>query len=485
MKRAANLLLRIAVLFLIAARVAAAEPQIKTLSNGMTVFLNPVPQESRIAAALSYHAGADSQTAQTAGLFRLLEIVLFNGLAIHPGMPEPAGALDALEPLKIAGGTEIDRLGFSILTDSSRYQQLIDTLYYLFSEKRINTLIGEAGSIEAAREISKGLIRESLGSSHDILEAAFAKKLFAKAPFRLDVNGAYYILEKADAQVLASLAAAWLVPANACLVVSGGFDPEAVLELIEQRFGILPKGKDPWPSSLPSFPRPGVTRPLFLVFPDPGVTRNSIQIEMRYRGPDPKDTSMVTAARLLSELAKPSTSPFQTAMRKSMPKGVVMEDLTLSLVPSRNASWISIKGVLTLSDMRKAPEITFAFKEAVRGSELYKIKANPAYFSAKEYQTAREILREAHMARMGDPFESVQYVSDLWSWGIISQVFRESDAIVRTGPKEISQMVDVYIQKNLEVVAVSLNSEDFTVLQKAFASLGFETISDQNAFWWR
>jgi len=462
-----------------------AEPQVKTLSNGMTVFLNPIPEETRIAAALSYRAGADSQTPQTAGLFRMLEALMFNGLASQPGMPEPAATLDALEPMKIGGGTGIDRFSFSVMADSQRLQQMLDTLFFLFSEKRIRTLAEEPGSIESARDISTSIVLESLGNSRTILEAAFAKKLYSKAPFRIDVNGAYYNLEKADSKALTSLAAAWLVPANACMAISGAIDPEKVMGLLEQRFGSLSKGKDPWPASLTVFPKPGVTRPLFLVLGDAGISKGTIQIEMRYRGPDPKDTVMFTAARLLSELTNQPRSAFQTAVSKNMPKGVTIEDMQITLVPSRNASWISIKGLLQLADMKKAPDTVFAFKEAVRGTELYKIKANPGYFSAKEYQAARDALREAHMARLGDPFEAVQYASDLWSWGILSYVFSEPDAIARSGPKEISLMVDSYIQKNLEVVAVSLNDEELAAMQKSFTSYGFEPISAQNAFWWR
>lgn len=485
MKRAAFLHCSILVLLLMTAFAAAAEPQAKTLSNGMAVFLNPIPEETRIAAALSYHAGADSQTPQTAGLFRMLEALMFNGLASQPGIPEPAGTLDALEPLKIAGGTGIDRFSFSVMADSKRLQQIIDTLFFLFSQKRIATLAGEPGSIESARGISTSILFESMGSSRTVLEAAFAKKLYSKAPFRIDVNGAYYILEKADSQTLSSLAATWFVPANACISISGAIDTDVVTELLEQRFGSLPRGKDPWPASLSIFPKPGVTRPLFLVLGDAGISKGSVQIEMRYRGPDPKDTAMFTAARLLSELTNQPSSPFQAAMRRDMPRGMSVEDVHLSLAPSRNASWISIKGLLRLADMKKAPDAVFAFKEAIRGTELYKIKENPGYFSAKEYQAARDALREAHMALMGDPFEAVQYASDLWSWGILSYVFSEPDAIARSGPKDVSQMVDSYIQKNLEVVAVSVNAEELAALQKSFTSYGFETISAQNAFWWR
>jgi len=67
-----------------------AEPDIKTLENGLTVLLNPIEGAENIAVVLAYHAGADAQTASTAGLFKFLEYILFNGPATKPGISEPA-----------------------------------------------------------------------------------------------------------------------------------------------------------------------------------------------------------------------------------------------------------------------------------------------------------------------------------------------------------------------------------------------------------
>ena len=64
-----------------------------TLPNGLDVIVRPVPGASSVAIALVFKGGADAQTAKTAGLFSLLEHVIFRGLAVSPGDPEPAGAL--------------------------------------------------------------------------------------------------------------------------------------------------------------------------------------------------------------------------------------------------------------------------------------------------------------------------------------------------------------------------------------------------------
>jgi len=113
------------------------------------------------------------------------------------------------------------------------------------------------------------------------------------------------------------------------------------------------------------------------------------------------------------------------------------------------------------------------------------IKSNPAYFSAAEYQSARQALLEKTMAIQGDPLDAAAHAATLWSWGIPSFVFQESDAIMKTGQKELSQAVDTYVQKNLEVVTVRLNPDLYEGNKKIFSSSGFETVTAQNAFWWR
>jgi len=282
---------------------------------------------------------------------------------------------------------------------------------------------------------------------------------------------------------LNNIASSWLVPNNACISISGAFDSSQVMNLIEERFSLLPKAKNPWPANLASFPKPGVTKPIFLVLPDSSIPADHIQIEMRYRGPDPKDTTSYFAALMLEQLVNEPTSRFQTAMRKAMPKGSEPENLRIDYVPAANSSWISVQSIMPAG--KKPADTVFAFKEAVRGTELYMIKANPSYFSATDYEQARQALLEEIMAIQGDPLRSACHMASLWSWGIPSLIFQEGDIIMKTGQKEVSQFVDIYVQKNLEVVMVRIDPNLYEANKKSFSSYGFETVSAKNAFWWR
>jgi len=473
------------ILFLILSKgsSASAQYQIKTLANGMTVCLNPIEYEEDISIILAYRAGANSQTASTAGLFKLLEYVLFNGPAANPGIPEPAAAIDVLEAEDIRGGLGIDRFEFGISFKKENLVQAFDTLLYLFSQERREFIFAQKDGIELARQSILNLIQNETSDNDLVSSMAINKKLFAKAPYRIDILGSENVLEKADDAQLKNIASSWLVPNNACLSIAGAFDPNQVLSLIEARFGLLQRAKNPWPANLAPFPRPGVTKPIFLVFPDSDISADHMKIEMRYRGPDPKDTTSYFAALMLQQLANEPTSRFQMAVRKSMPKGSEPENIRIDYVPSTDSSWISVLSIVPAG--KKPAETVFAFKEAVRGTELYMVKANPSYFSAADYDRACQALLEEIMAIQGDAMSSACHMATLWSWGIPSLIFQESDFIMKTRQKNISQFVDTYIQKNLEVVMVRLNPDLYEVNKKSFSSYGFETVSTKNAFWWR
>jgi len=464
---------------------ASADPEIKTLANGLTVFLNPIEGAANIAVALSFHAGADAQTAPTAGLFKFLEYALFNGPATKPGISEPALAIDVLEPDSIEGGSGIDRFEFGFSSKKENIVPALDTLFYLFSQERREFIFAQTDGIEYARQSARALIQNELSDSDLLSNMAIIKKLFPKEPYRLDTLGADYVIEKADISQLKKFASSWLVPNNACIAIAGGFDKEQILDLIDQRFGQLPKAANPWPTGLGVFPKPGVTRPVFLVFPDSGIPAGQMQIEIRYRGPDPKDTRSYISALMLQELANAPSSRFQSAVSKGMPKGSDPEDLRIVYTPTRNSSSLAIESMLSVPTGRKPADLAFTFKELVRSTELYMVKINTSYFPSAEYQQARESLLEKQMASQGDPLQSAVHMVTLWSWGIPSFLFQESDTIMKSGQKDVSQFVDTYVQKNLEVVLVRIDPNLYEANKKSFSSYGFETIGSQNALWWR
>jgi zinc protease len=431
-----------------------------------------------------FRSGAEAQTNKTAGLFRLLEQVLFRGAASSPGEPEPAGAIDALDATAFDGGAQADRFGFAFSLSPGMVGQGLDTIAYLFSGLRLETAFSDPQNLDEARSASLLGINQAFSDPTAIYKSAMAKKLFSSAPWRLDIAGADYILNSATEASLKALAAAWLVPNNAVLILAGDFDPETVVPMIGKAFSSWKKGADPWKTPPAAFPKPGVTRPTLMVYPDPSMQPGEALIEMRYRGPDAASTRS-PAAELWAEMASQPGSKLAQAISKGLPKWSSPSSISAVYKVSRSASWFSASARILLDTKGSAAESVLTFKEIVRGTEMYAMKTNASYFGQKEYERAKEALLEKRDAMLADPQEAVSRLAGDWVLGGSAWISSWPDRIRKVGSKDITAFADEYFMKNLEVVSIRLGPDDYASRKKSFDSYGFELITPQKAFWWR
>ncbi|MEJ5185087.1 MAG: insulinase family protein [Rectinemataceae bacterium] len=483
----AAFLLCTALLLILPAPWTSAEPAASStvLPNGLSVFLQPIRNDGTVSVMLAFRAGANNHTPRTAGLFNLLAQLLFSGSPSSPGSPDPGDAIAALDPSDIRGEAGLDIFSFGLTARADRLPQILDTLWFLFSESRFEFLMSQPAGIEHARELARNEVIRALSSSDVIQQQAAFRRIFATAPYRVDAVGADYVLEQAQPQQLRELYRTWFVPNNALLSIAGDIDQEQTLALIRERFSAWQRKANPWAQPPAVFPRPGITRPQFLVLPDQSIRRNEMQIELLYRGPDPSSTASHTAAAFLQALINRPDSKFRQNIARGMPRGAAPLSLAFAHAPSAMASTIAINATIPFSPGQQPADLALQFKELVRGTELYMVKANASYFAPSEYEAARQSLLEGLQAQRGDTTEASSHAVQLWGWGILDHYFRETDAVMRITQKDIAQFVDSYIQKNLEVITVRINPQDHAAAEKQFSSYGFVRISGENAFWWR
>ncbi|MHB0897435.1 MAG: M16 family metallopeptidase [Spirochaetales bacterium] len=455
-----------------------------TLENGMEVLLLPIPGSGVVSMNIVFRGGADAQSNKTAGLFRMLEQVLFRGTTIAPGEPEPAGAMDALGATAMEGGVKQDRLTLSFLLPPEMVGQGLDTIAYLFSGLRLETAFSDPRTVEEARSASLAGINQAFSDPNAIFESAMARKLFVSAPWRLDAAGADYIINAATDSSLRTIAATWLVPNNAALILTGNFNPETTRPIIEKAFSSLKKAADPWKSPLAVFPKPGITRPTLMVYPDPSVSQGEAILEMRYRGPD-AGSSRSPAAELWAQMASDPTSRLPQAILKGMPKWTSPSELGASYELSSHASWFSVSAKIRLDPKGNAAEAAMNFKEIVRGSEMYSMKTNASYFSLKHYEEAKESLLAKRNSAFSDPSKADAAIADGWIMGGSAWIRSWPDRIGKVSNKDIAAFADEYFMKNLEIVSVRMEPGDYAARKKSFDSYGFELITPQKAFWWR
>ncbi|HEY9054679.1 MAG TPA: hypothetical protein VIO60_07660, partial [Rectinemataceae bacterium] len=176
-----------------------------SLHNGLEYAIHPILGASEASVLLVFRAGAEAQTAKTAGLFKLVESILFRGSVADPGEPEPAGALETLQVSNLEGGTSLDRFSIGFSVDPALMGPSLYTLAALFSDLRIEAAFADTSSIEKAKAVMAIEQGKALSGGEAAYEAAFAKKLFSAAPWRLDIVGSPDIRAAATAQDLRAL----------------------------------------------------------------------------------------------------------------------------------------------------------------------------------------------------------------------------------------------------------------------------------------
>jgi len=216
------------------------------------------------------------------------------------------------------------------------------------------------------------------------------KKLFSREPHRLDTLGSDHVVEKVDIAQLKKLASSWLVPNNACIALAGGFDKEAILDLVDQRFGQLPKAQNPWPTGLAVFQKPGVTRPTFLVFPDSSIPSGHMQIEIPTGARSEGDTVLYFAHHASGARHSPS-SGFQTALRKDMPKGTGLQTSALSITDAHIPHPFRSNRCFRCRRGKIPPTLAFSFKGTGPQHRTLHDKGQRLIFSAAEYHESARV----------------------------------------------------------------------------------------------
>jgi len=459
-------------------------PYTETLPNGLDIILLPQNGAEKAGFSLIFRGGTDAQTTKTAGLFKLLEHLIFRGVAASPGEPEPAGVLESLSAQDLHGGVQQDRFFFSFTTRPEQATQALDTLLYLFSGLRLESAFADPKALSDAKDMSLLFINQEFSDPSAIYENSIARKIFVSAPWRFDIGGPDYIIDSVTEDILKDHAKTWLLPNNACLIVAGNFDPEAIRKEIPKRFSTWAKGPNPLAKPLPVFPKPGITRPTFMVLPDPSISEGKALIEMRYRGPDASSTRYQSAL-LWSVMADNPEGRLAKAIKKGLPASSNPQNLSTRYIAAPFASWLSVSAEIAIAAKSNLPDTILTFKELVRSTEMYAMKTNSAYFSVSEYEKAKSEVKEQRMAAFSDPAEALLELGGYWILGGLSFIRDMPNRIEKVTSKDIMAFADEYFMKNLEVLAVRLSPEDYAKQKKSFDSYGFEQMTAQKAFWWR
>ncbi|HEY9054153.1 MAG TPA: insulinase family protein, partial [Rectinemataceae bacterium] len=287
----------------------------------------------------------------------------------------------------------------------------------------------------------------------------------------------------ATAQDLRALAKSFLTPNNAFLVLAGAIEPEAAEGTIREAFEQWKSGPDPWAPTRPTLPKPGVTRPTLAALADPDFPKGTASVEMRFRGPDTASPRSVQA-EIWARLASDPASRISRAIAKQGATSGGFSEFKAVYRASRALSWLSASAIFPLSAKTNPAESAIAFKELVRGTEMYAMKSNPTYFPTKDIEAAKASIIEARSSRLVEPREATALLADEWILGGKSRILGREASLLSSSNKELAGLADEYFMKNLEVLIVRMNAQDMPAKRKALESYGFEILTPEKAFWW-
>lgn len=208
----------------------------ETLSNGLRVYLKPIPASPVVTTMVAYRVGSCDEELNATGLSHYLEHLMFKGTdKIMPGDIDHMTLLNG--GANNAYTTEDYTIYFFDFA-ADRWQAALD----IEADRMQNLRIDSRHEFEQ----EKGAVIEELQRNEDTpwdLESkTLVPLLFGKsAPYGHPVIGERRHVRGATASVIKSHYDRWYHPNNAALVVCGGFEPESTLARIKKLFEPIPR----------------------------------------------------------------------------------------------------------------------------------------------------------------------------------------------------------------------------------------------------
>lgn len=215
------------------------------LDNGLQVVLAPDPHVPLVALSVAYKVGSMNEPPGRSGFAHLFEHLMFTGTQAFP---------------------DFDAATLAVGIENNAYTTEDQTVYYMrgtastlpvmlsIEADRLVHLGGDVdqAALDAQRSIVQNEMREKLLDAPGVAagEALWTGLFPSPLPYSRSVFGSLPDLDAATLADVQGFFARYYVPNNAVLVIVGDFDVAATRALVEQTFGLVPRGADV-PRTLP------------------------------------------------------------------------------------------------------------------------------------------------------------------------------------------------------------------------------------------
>ncbi|OSZ67474.1 pitrilysin family protein [Hydrogenophaga sp. IBVHS2] len=214
-----------------AAASSAARPVQYTLSNGMTLIVQPDRRAPTVAHMVWVRVGSIDEVDGTSGVAHVLEHMMFKGTPdLKPG--EFSRRVAAL------GGRDN---AFTSRDATAYHQQVpadrLEDVMRLEADRFARNQWDDAEFFKEIQVVKEERRQRTEESPQARMFEAFNATLFQTSPYRRPIIGWMSDLDAMTPQDAREFYRRWYVPANAAVVIAGDVEPEQVRALAEKHFG--------------------------------------------------------------------------------------------------------------------------------------------------------------------------------------------------------------------------------------------------------
>lgn len=209
-----------------------------SLDNGLKVLLFPDNSAQTITVNITYMVGSRHEGYGEKGMAHLLEHMVFKGTPNHPNIPEELSAHGA----RPNGTTWYDRTNYFETFNAT--DENLDWALDLESDRMVNSYIAKK-DLESEFSVVRNEFESGENSPSRVLMQTVASAAYLWHNYGQSTIGNRSDIERVAIENLQAFYKKYYRPDNAILMVTGKFDTEKTLALIQKKFGAIknPEGK--------------------------------------------------------------------------------------------------------------------------------------------------------------------------------------------------------------------------------------------------
>ncbi|MDE0039046.1 MAG: pitrilysin family protein [Gammaproteobacteria bacterium] len=204
------------------------------LDNGLKFLLFPDQSKQQITVNITYLVGSRHEGYGETGMAHLLEHLVFKGTPNHPNIPAELTERGASPN----GTTWFDRTNYFETFPAT--EDNLEWALDLESDRMINSFIA-AEDLESEMTVVRNEWERGENNPGAVLQKRLMSTAYQWHNYGNSTIGARADIENVPIDRLQAFYRKYYQPDNAVLVIGGKFDPERAIELVEEKFGPIPR----------------------------------------------------------------------------------------------------------------------------------------------------------------------------------------------------------------------------------------------------